>query len=112
MELLSDEVQDKLAPIIEIPPIDWDFEQDSPKKTIDEVSDRLVSGQHPLSFVLEELRVNGLFAIPVTSSDRDIEYHQEAAAGHATEGLGVAIRLKESDFDNLQHNIDCMLSIL
>lgn len=139
MELLSDKVQERLAPIIEIPPIDWDFEQDSPKKTIDEhllglgaslsvswrqsrpffidlpyleVSDRLVSGQHPLSFALEELRRDGLFAIPVTSSDREIEYHQEAAAGHATDGLGVAIRLKESDFDNMQHNIDFMLSIL
>ncbi|MNW45038.1 hypothetical protein D3C74_222900 [compost metagenome] len=139
LELLSDDVQEKLIPIIEIPPIDWDFDQDSPKKTIDEhlfglgtslhISwrqstpllidipyleplDRLASGQHPLSFTLDEIRKNGLSAIPVTSSDKDIEYHQEAAAGHVTDGLGVAIRIKESDFDDMQYNIDSILSVL
>lgn len=139
LEVIPSNLKMRMMPLLEIPPIDWDFDQEAPKKSIDdhlsgvglsvktswnltkslfvdlcyiEPSDRLFSGLHPVTFTFDDLRRNGVIAIPVTGTDRDTAYQNEVTQVHIKDKLGVAIRIKESDFDDLQKNIDNLLSIL
>ena len=96
-----------MTPLIEIPPIPWDFETDQPSKTIDNHLARtgdtiatswgsgqrffvdlftladegpLADGRHALTFVFDELRVRGLQAVPVTGLSRDSDYQDAVRA--------------------------------
>jgi hypothetical protein len=139
LEALTPAIRDGITPLIEIAPIDWDFENEVPKKTIDEhlinfgdslqrswqltrpvfvdlyyldPQDRMVSNQHPLAYVLQEARTRNIGVIPVTSSNRDSAYHSEVAVANQQDHLGIAIRLNEHDFDSLQVSIDNLLTII
>ena len=139
LETLTPTIKRGLTPLIEVAPIDWDFDNGTYKKTIDEQldgfgeimsrswgmdgaifvdllhiepNDRMENGQHPLEFTLQELRSRFIKAIPVTSYERDVEYNKEVALAHQIDGLGVCIRLVEEDFDNLQVRLDALLHSL
>ncbi|UMY55382.1 MULTISPECIES: beta family protein [Paenibacillus] len=139
LEELPISIKEATSPMLEVPPIDWDFENDTPKKTIDEhlqkvgetlsrswgsdspffidlyyidSTDRLANGQHPLSFVLQETRTRGLNAIPVTSTNRDVAYQAEVRSAHQQDQNGICFRLKEEDFGDLQNNIGSLLTQL
>ncbi|MHA0858227.1 beta family protein [Paenibacillus sp. CMAA1364] len=139
LEELSINVKQAIIPLLEIPPIDWDFENEVPKKSIDEhlskigdtltrswgldnpifidlnfidTSDYLSNGQHPLNFVLQEARNRGVNVIPVTSFSRELTYQSEVMSAHQQDGNGICFRLKEEDFSDLQNNIDLLLSQL
>lgn len=138
VEALAHSVKQRLVPLIEIPPIDWDYENDVPKKTIDEhlskigdslqrswgmetpvfldlhyidESERLNDGLHPLNYVANECRNRGVSIIPVTSPIRDNDYQNEVLSILQQDGLGVCFRLREIDFANLQLRIDSLLSL-
>lgn len=139
VEALSLITKQSMTPLIEIPQIDWDFENDCPKKTIDEhlskigeslysswgineplfidlfyvdQSERMQNGTHPLSHVLQEGRARGINLIPVTDPDRDSAYQLEVMGANQTDQNGVCIRLKEAHFNNLQNHINQLLQQL
>lgn len=139
LEFLSTDIQQRITPLIEIPPIDWDFEKDIPKKTIDEhlvnfgetlhrswqqnrpifldalyldPEDRVHATQHPLEYLINEAKSRMIDIIPVTASDRDTAYNAAVVAANQRDNLGIAIRLQERDFDVLEHNIDSLLTEL
>ncbi|WP_337102001.1 beta family protein [Paenibacillus sp. YIM B09110] len=139
LEALSSTVKEYVLPLLEIAPIDWDFENDVPKKSIDEhllkigetltrswgshapifidlehidATDRLSSGQHPLNFVLQEARTRDIRVIPVTSPQRDTAYQAEIIAAHQQDQNGICIRLKDDDFGDLHNNINRLLTQL
>ncbi|MEK5641946.1 hypothetical protein BK138_08480 [Paenibacillus rhizosphaerae] len=136
LEELAPSIKQFLIPIIEIPPIDWDFENEVPKKSIDEhlskvgesferawgidkpiivdlnyieSSDRLANGQHPLNLIVQEAAKRGINVIPATSTNRDQAYQHEVKLAHQQYNQGVCFRLKEEDFADLQSNIDALL---
>lgn len=140
IEELDLSVKQDLTPLIEIPPVDWDFENEVPKKTIDEhlskvgeslerswgledyplfvdlnyieATDRLQNGQHPLNFVLQEARTRNLKVIPVTNTSRDQAYQNEIKSANSLDRNGICFRLKDDEFSDLQANIDGLLTTL
>lgn len=139
LEALPVPMKQSMTPLIEVPPIDWDYENDCPKKTIDEhiskigetlttswslsdplfidlcyidSTERLQGGQHPLNHILQEGRSRGLNLIPVTDPRRDENYQDEVKAANQQDQNGICIRLKEADFGNLQNSINSVLSNL
>jgi len=103
LEYLEKSLKDTMTPLIEIPPIDWDYQKEEPKKTIDEHLkaigvvikkswnhdspifidaynvcsedvELMENGQHPLEFILDEIHSNNLKAIPVTGIGRGTNY--------------------------------------
>lgn len=92
---LDDAVKDAFTPVFVIHPIDWDFDLDQPKKTVDEHlsklpselqkawdgrpafidallidNDLMADGNHPLEWIVTEAASIGLPLIPVVSPDR------------------------------------------
>lgn len=137
LETLTPTFKERVTPLIEIPPIEWDFENDVPKKTVDEhlvnfgetmqrswpqkafvdllyihPSERMASGLHPLTYIQSEARSRQIPLVPVTSSDRDVAHNAEVVAANQVDHLGAAIRLTERDFDSLQPTIDSLLRAL
>lgn len=137
LETLALTTKERLTPLIEIAPIDWDFENDVPKKTLDDhlsnfgetmqrclpqkafidllyihPSEKMASGLHPLAYLLQEARARQIPLVPVTSSDRDADHNAEVVAANQTDHLGAAIRITERDFDALQPTIDSLIRVL
>jgi hypothetical protein len=121
-------VKDRLTPLVEVPSIPWDYENDRPGKTVDEhvanvpgniekhwgvertmfvdllwipSSEAMATGSHPLSYVFNEARTKGLQLIPVTGLSRDTLYQDAVRETVARDRRGVCIRLESSDFEEL-----------
>ena len=115
----------RMTPVIELPPIPWDFEAEAPARTIDthlkkvaqkierawgqervffldllwiSESERMDDGRHPLSFVCDSARTRRLAPIPVVSLVRGEDYLEACAASVETDRRGVCIRLQREDF--------------
>ncbi len=115
-----------LAPLIEIPPIPWDYKASQPGKTIDEHlrsvagnierawgcfepifidlmwiedGERMVGGVHPLSHVFATIRNRGIQAIPVTGLARHQAYQEACREVIRMDGRGLCLRLQREDFD-------------
>src|SRR5690242_13646584 len=123
LERLDPAVGQAMTPLLEVPPIPWDFVADGPAKTIDahlppvsnqiqrhwgtraffldtlylDDNDRLADGRTPAAAVLEECRVAALSAIPVTGVGRGATHHADVAAAVALDGRGAAIRVVAED---------------
>lgn len=138
LETLDAPIKESLTPLIEIAPIDWDYELDQPKKTIDEhlrgiidtftrswnserpffldmlwidPAERMEDGEHPLTYILQNARENGINIVPVTDLRRDEAYQQEVRKALDEGKLGLCFRLTDDDFEDLQTNIEHLLSI-
>ena len=115
---LSSNARESIVPLIEIPEIGYDFERRTNSKSIDEhlskfakrvkdkwgrhclvdmhlieSSQRMNSGQHPFAFVLEDLRLKGVLAIPVIHLKQDCDCQNEIKAIVATDMRGLCIRI-------------------
>ncbi|MGB2799713.1 MAG: beta family protein [Dehalococcoidia bacterium] len=115
---LSSKTQESIVPLIEIPEIGYDFESRMNSKSIDEhlykfakrvkdkwgghclvdmhlieSSQRMNSGQHPFVFVLEDLRLKGVLAIPVIGLKQAYDCQNEIEAIVATDMRGICIRI-------------------
>ena len=128
LEGLLSATKSRLTPLIEVPQIPWDFENEVPAKTLDEHLDKVAAkiqkcweaerplfldllwipeeesmqdGSHPLTYVLEDGRNIGIKLIPVTGLGRDDHYQRAAREGARQDGLGVCIRLEDDDFEDL-----------
>jgi len=102
LERLEDKIKNEVMPLIEVPPIEWDFARGVLAKTIDDhlsrfayrfhkkwegrsayidfnlldPSYRLIGNIHPVTFIFTELSKIGERAIPVTSPYRDLPYQK------------------------------------
>jgi len=121
----DDRVRSNITPLLEIPPIPWDFEAEAPAKStaahVADVAGRierswgedrrifldagllsdedLVEGRHPLALVIESSRAAGLTVVPVTGLARGDAYDAAVAESLATDGRGVCLRLESEDIE-------------
>lgn len=125
LETLSLGVKRALTPLIEIPPIPWDWKKEQPKKSIDahlqEVGsdldkswasdqpffvdllwisedDRMVNGGHPLEFVFGAIRDWTLNAIPVVGLVRSEEFARVCRSVQNQDKRGICLRIQREDF--------------
>ena len=116
-----------ITPLVDVPPIPWDFAEERPTKTIDthvarmpdqmvkawgkerpifvdiglvDPGARLATGQHPLDGLFMALATAGVQAVPVTATDRDDNYQRAVAAIVARDGRGLCVRAVADDFDS------------
>src|SRR5438067_9072130 len=112
--------RDWLTPLIEVPPIPWDFVNEAPDKSLDKhlanvpeklfgawgrtkpvfvdllwvpPAERMPSGSHPLTYVFDGLRKLGVAAIPVTAPERDTDYQTAIKQAIAADQRGACIRI-------------------
>lgn len=138
LQVLDPSLKDFMTPVIEIPPIDWDFENDCPKKTVDDHlknfkeqlktswnndnpvfidahqicldDDELMEdGSHPLISLFTMLKSEKLNAIPVTSPSRGVNYQKAVYSIVNNYQTGCAIRLLDEDFDDIDRIIQGFL---
>lgn len=128
VERLYPNVKSNLTPLIEIPPIPWDYVNECEGRTLDEHIGRVAGrvercwgierplfldldsdlwpertqgGNHPLTFILEDARNRGVKIIPVTGLRRDGDYQSAVLGAIQNDKLGVCIRLEGNDFEEL-----------
>lgn len=134
---LSDSVKSKMLPLIEIPPIPYNYEDDEPAKAIDEhianvcsqisntlgnrpvfidlfwldEESSLEDGRHPITAILEEGSGLGLNLIPVTGYRRNIEYNEAIRNALENELINsICIRLENDDFLNVENRVRTLLN--
>lgn len=125
---LDPQVKDHLTPLIEIPPIPWDYEIEAPAKTVDAhlagvatniekhwgvdrtamvdpiwipPSKVMADGRSPLSYLFDDARSHGLQLIPVTGLERGDGYQEEVREIVTHDRRGVCVRLVSQDFEEL-----------
>jgi len=137
---LHETTKKMFTPLIEIPELGWDFENETEAKTIDEhlapfakrvhekwgrhfcfvdlhligPNERLATGIHPVCFLFDGLRERKCSAIPVTGFDRDNAYQQEIRNVVTLDKSGVCLRIKieQAAKNSLKSQIDSLLSRL
>jgi hypothetical protein len=108
----------RVIPLIEVTPPEFDFEEGKPKKTLEkqlepfarrlmakwgtqpafletvliEPTARMPGGVHPLTYLLEGARAAGGQLTAVTGLERDSAHYNAVAAATLIDGLGVAVR--------------------
>ena len=142
LQTLRSNVRRALTPLVEIPPIPWDYEEDKPARTIDKhlkkvgqkleaawgteydlfvdllwisETERMNDGEHPLRFVFRSLRDRGLSAIPVVGLLRGADYLEVCRKIANRDKRGVCIRVQREDFvdfDDLVATLDQTLDSL
>jgi hypothetical protein len=121
---LADKFRQRMTPLVEVPPIPWDFEEECPLKTIDAhlakvtqkiarawgpkellvdllwiaEAERMDDGQHPVEFVFDSGRAQDLALIPVVGLVRTEEYLAACARQVQNDGRGACIRIQREDF--------------
>lgn len=134
---LTDLVKAKITPLLEIPPVGFDFETQTKKETLDahigDFGKRLKSkwqarpcfvdlkyvatsplcagGKHCVEVLFETARAEGCVAIPVVSFNSDPAYVAAVANVARQDRHGVCLRLYLTDFDrpNLGTDIENLL---
>ena len=139
LQTLAPSTRQALTPLIEIPPIPWDFVEERPAKTVDQHlkkvgqkidrawgaetllfvdllwipdSEHLADGSHPLAYVFQSLRTRHVEAIPVVGLLRSDEYLQTCQTILDEDGRGVCIRIQRedfADFDDIGDAVDHVL---
>jgi hypothetical protein len=115
---LDDGHRQRVVPLIEVTPPEYDFEEGRLKKTLEkqlepfarrlkakwgtqpafletvliEPTARMPGGVHPLTYLLEGTRADGARLIPVTALERDLAHYNAVAAAVLIDGLGIAVR--------------------
>lgn len=128
------------TPLIEVPEIGWDFENETESKTIDEhlapfakrvhekwgrqacfidlkligPDERMATGIHPVRFVFDGLRERVCSAIAVTGLDRNHDYQQEIKNVVTRDKFGVCLRIKieQAAKGSFNKELDSLLSKL
>ncbi|MDX6699475.1 MAG: hypothetical protein QOE65_2872 [Solirubrobacteraceae bacterium] len=121
----DERVRSSLTPLIEIPPVPWDFEAERPaKNTGDHVagiaealrgawgierrlfldaallaSEDLIEGRHPLAHVVESTRGLGVLVVPVWGLERGTPYLDAVRDAIASDERGACLRLESDDLE-------------
>lgn len=116
---MQNELKQRMLPLLELCPPEYDFEAKKLKKTIDEqlstfakrlkakwgerpayvdgfhldANDRMSDGRHPLTYIFDEVRHLGGHVIPVTGLDRDEAYQDAVRAAAMVDGSGICLRV-------------------
>lgn len=125
---LTTEVISGITPLIEIPPIPWDYVNECEDRTIDYhlskvaekiehswdkesplfldldaslISQNTDDGRHSLTYVLDNARDRSLNIIPVTGLKRDDDYQRAVMTAIQQDEWGLCIRLNNDDFEDL-----------
>jgi hypothetical protein len=125
LKQLSPSSKNRTTPVIELPPISWDFAQNVPGRTIDDhlkkvarkienawgsdsnlfldflwigENERMEDGRHPVDFTLDATRTRGLKLIPVVGLTRNEAYLQACASAVRQDRRGACIRIQREDF--------------
>jgi Beta protein len=125
LQTLSESVWGVLTPVLELPPIPWDFEADRPARSIDthlkkvgqkierawgtdrdifvdliwiSETEKMADNQHPLDFVFSALRSRSVRAVPVAGLIRGDEYLSACRAIIAQDRRGACLRIQREDF--------------
>ncbi|HEB55827.1 MAG TPA: hypothetical protein ENI98_05885 [Gammaproteobacteria bacterium] len=125
---LAGDIKKHITPLLEIPPVPWDYQNEKPSKSIDEhlvgipakiekswgteqplfldlyyiePGDQMSDGSHPLNWLMEQISAQGIKAIPVTSLDRDADFQNAVGMANHRDTLGVCIRITCDDIDDL-----------
>lgn len=119
-------VRSSITPLIELPPVPWDFAHDCPAKSIvDHVgsvaavmqgawrnerrffvdarllsNDDLIDDRHPLGEVLRGCRQLALFAVPVTGLGRGEQYDAIVHEAARSDRRGACLRLEGDDLED------------
>lgn len=137
---LHSAVKDALTPLIEIPPIGYDHENQRNSKSIDDhllpfgkrLKDKwqsrpcfidltlideeglMAGGAHPLAYVFDQARANGCGAIPVIRLSSDTAYRNAVATAAELDRRGICLRLTAADFSraNLAGDVNDLLSAI
>ena len=138
---LPDTTKRMFTPLIEIPGLGWDFEEQREKKTIDELlsdfalkkiykkwgsspcfvdlnlippAERMENGVHPIHFIFNELRAIQCIAVPVTGLLRDEEYQREIKAASVKDKKGICLRItiEQAAKSSFKEELDGLLSKL
>lgn len=125
LDRLTHDVKDGLTPLIEVPPVGYDFEAGRDRESVDDHlgdfgrrlrskwqarscfvdlwhlrdSARLRDGRHCVEAVFEDTRREGCRAIPVLSLAHGPDFLAAIAAVARTDRRGVCLRLSLADFD-------------
>jgi Beta protein len=120
---LDDAVRGGITPLIEVAPVPWDWESETPAKSLEAhlhpvagniakawrttrpvfvelawiAEDSMGDGSHPVASVLTALRTAGVQAIPVTGMGRSDPYAAAVRDVIAEDGRGVCVRLERDD---------------
>jgi hypothetical protein len=127
------DLKDKFTPLIEIPPIPYDFRNEKLARKIDEhidkvgeqikdswnktnpffldlsdieLEERLEGNIHPLDALAEDIRKNNLQMIPVTAFDRDEAYQEQISTINKIDNMGFCLRISLDDIDNMEYQLD------
>jgi len=136
---LAADVKERITPLLEIPAIAWDYEEERPQKTIDQhlsqipqqieanwgnayafidcnlVGSERIKGQtHPVQWIAAGATEKNLRLIPVTSLDRDTNYQAAVRDSAFGESRQVALRLSRDDVfdDQLSGSIKALVQTL
>lgn len=140
LQRLAAPIKDSLTPLLEIPPVGFDFETGQHKETADDhLGDfgrrlkskwqarpcfvdlkylppytRMAGGRHYVDAVFDAARTEGCAAIPVVSFANDAAFLTAAAAAVRLDQRGACLRLALTDFDRaaLASDIEGMLRTL
>ena len=131
LETLNLRVKNSLMPLIEIPPIPWDWTEDQPLKTIDghlvkiatnfkksigvgrpffidllwiPESERMEEGSLPLDWIFRVSREQELLPIPVVNLLRGDDFLRAAEAILKEDGRGVCLRIQREDFTRVRQS--------
>ncbi|UYG06676.1 beta family protein [Halomonas sp. M4R1S46] len=130
---LHKSVKDHVFPLIVVPPVEYDFEEKRPKKTVQEhiqpfakrfhkkwggrkacidlhdslLSARMQNASLVVSYIFEELRQEGCAAIPVTRLSHDMSFVNEIKRIVSVDGKGVALRITLDDI--MSQNVDSLI---
>lgn len=122
---LAAPVKDRLTPLIEIPPVGFDFETGTQKESADDhlgdfgkrlkskwqarpcfvdmkhlpAGDRCAGGRHCVEVVFDTARAEGCSAIPVVCFANDSAFLSAVGAAVRQDRRGVCLRLTLADFD-------------
>jgi hypothetical protein len=124
---LRDESRARITPLIEVPPVPWDFENDAPAKSLDDhlgpvaehiaqhwgtdrpvfvdlawiAEDETGTGHHPVRLVLDDARARSVQTIPVVGMDRTDLHIAAVRDVISGDNRGVCIRLEPEDIRNV-----------
>ncbi|MCL5287772.1 MAG: beta family protein [Acidobacteria bacterium] len=125
-----------ITPLIEIPPIPWDYKDNKPEKTIDQhllkvgshlerswgqdsalfidslwigEAERMAGGEHPVTHLLRKARERAVKTIPVTGLLRGDEYQLAVRDSIAMDRRGACLRLQREDFNEFE-DLDSQIS--
>lgn len=122
----------RVMPLIEVTPPEYDFEKKKVKKTIDEQlapfakrlkakwgsrpafldtsllepPARMADGRHPLTYLLDSVRLDGAMLTPVTSLGRDLAHYNAVATAVFVDGQGLAVRVSLDDISDPNFGLD------